>query len=470
MAAPKTRYVRADAAGGGNGTVDAASGPGGNYAWTWNEFMSNLPRYGDTYYIKGPYTYTLTTDLDFYAGRSSAPIVVEGYYNSPGDNPTGNNRPRIACGVHELDLGGYFYFRNFRITISEWLGCYSEGPNTIVQNCSSYNTGPAIDYPAAFSGGGGVWIDCDGRARDAGWFFEGNVIGCCAYNCDYGFISWAHDVCIIHSITKNCGYGVWMYSGGSAILNNTFYNCSSGGIFGENQAVGPIIGNVFDSGDKGVEYDVPAGREVWLDYNNYENLSGSDTVNCSKGEDWTSDDPEFFDFGTSDFRVGPGIRGQGFPKWQDFFDHILNPNLEGWSDQGALQRREEVGEMSVEKETGPNARGGTGSCVRFTPSSTVHPQVWVFKVPCQDSIAVQLDMWHKITSGFNGSFTFSASGSGITPINEEVVALTDDGVYHEFLSSIMTPTESGYIAVTLRAKQGVVSGSIFVDDITTLEV
>jgi hypothetical protein len=76
-------------------------------------------------------------------------------------------------------------------------------------------------------------------------------------------------------------------------------------------------------------------------------------------------------------------------------------------------------------------------------------------------------LWHKISAGFNGSLTFSASGGGIIPINDAVIALTDDGSYHEYVSGNMTPTSSGYITMALKARDGVVTGNVFIDDVTT---
>lgn len=472
MAAPKTKYVRSDAVGGGNGNIDAASGPGGNYAWTWNEFitLANLPRYGDTYYIKAG-NYTLTADLDFYSGQGYAPIVVEGYNNTPGDNPTGNNRPYINAGVYDLDLGGYFYFKNFRTRHIEWHGCNSNGPATVVMNCSSRNVGAAGTFPAAFSGRG-LWIDCDGRSSYWGWYVTGYVIGCAAYSSNIGFFHIGRG-CVHGSVARNCIYGIqgpWIV-GPMPFTDNTMYSCSGSGIYvrtDQGDGYGPFLGNIFDTCGNGVQVDTPAGDHIWLDYNNYENLSGSDVVNCSKGREQTSGDPGFFNAITGyDYRIGPSIKGQGFPKWQTFFDHILDPDLDGWSDQGAMQRQELIGETSVDRETGAEARGGSGSCVKFAPSSTVHPQVWVFQIPCGNGTSMSLNFWHKITAGFNGSLTFSAGGSGITPIVEDVVPLVDDDTYHVYASDIMTPTQNGYVTIIIRARDGLVSGNIFVDDINT---
>lgn len=463
----KTRYVRADADGAGNGTTYTVGGSNG--AWTWAQFLANLPRYGDDYHIKGPFTYTLSADLYLWAGRGNAPIIIEGWDTVPGDTPTGTDRPRIACSAWRFRLGGYNYFKNFRTSHTEWHGCESDSPASVVINCSSVNTGPALDYPAAFSGWGGVWIDCDAAGTDSGWYAQGDIIGCCAHSCDYGIISWGHAY-IRGNIIKDCSYGIWLTAGSgehSFVQDNLFYNIAQKCIDGYEESFGPIMNNIFDSSGDGVSFDAPAGEVVWLDYNNFENLSGSDTVNVSDGDEGTTDDPVIFDAPSDDFRIGPDIKGQGFPKFEWFFRHLFPEDVDSWPDQGPLQRQEIIGETAAVQEASANARS-EGSCIKLNPTSTTRPASWVFLIPCTSGQSISSDFWHKVTPGFNGSLDFSASGGGITPIEHVSVPLIDDGSYHQYGSTMMTPTSSGYITVMLQAYDGIVSGDVFIDDITVV--
>src|SRR5512138_3864162 len=77
------RYVRSDAAGGGDGTTDAASGANGS--WTLAEAITNEAA-GMRINIKaGTYTNT-TTDRTFAAvGTTTAPIWLRGYKATAGD-------------------------------------------------------------------------------------------------------------------------------------------------------------------------------------------------------------------------------------------------------------------------------------------------------------------------------------------------------------------------------------------------
>lgn len=463
----KTRYVRADADGAGNGTTSVVGGANG--AWTWAQFLGNLPRHGDHYHIKGPFTYTVTTDLDFFSGMGDEPIIMEGWNTVPGDNPTGTNRPLIACGPWDFHLGGYTFFKNFRTTHTNWRGCLIDPPASVVINCASRNTGPLGETPHAYSGWGGVWIDCDAQSTWGGWFGQGNIIGCCAHDCVYGIITW-QSLHVRGNIIKDCTYGLWLgYGVGGLhtfVRDNIFYNCTQIGIKGELECFGPILNNIFDSGGDGINFDTPAGRVVWLDFNNFDNLSGSRAVNVDRGRDTSSDDPAFFNALVDDFRIGPDIKGLGFPKFEWYFMHLFPDDADSWADQGALQRWEIIGETAAVQETGANAQSA-GSCVKLSPSTTDRPLAWVFLVPCENAVPFTVLLWHKVTSGFNGSLDFSAFGSGVTPIEHANIPLTDDGVYHQYLSGVLTPTSDGYVTVMLQAYDGAVSGDIFIDDITT---
>jgi hypothetical protein len=276
---------------------------------------------------------------------------------------------------------------------------------------------------------------------------------------------------IARNIIYGCDAGISLNGDDYATLiqDNTFYDCGSAVKFPDyvpaTRAMCSMLGNIFDTNAVGVDWNVSAGRQLWLDHNNF-SYNIADVVNCSKGGFDTAVDPGFFNVSIGDFRVGPAIKGQGFPKWRGFFGHVLGANLEGWADQGALHRGEVIGEAAAVQEIGPNARSGL-SCVRLNPTSTTRPFAWSFLIPCDAGKALRCEFWYKVTAGFNGSLTFSAWGGGIVTIIDAAVALVDDGAYHVYDSAVMDPTSDGYITIILKAYDGVVSGSIFIDDIVT---
>lgn len=92
------RYVRSDAAGGGDGTTDANSGANG--AFTWAEMITDLntPRVGYRYNVKsGTYSLSATT-APTGDGTTATPNIIRGFKTTPGDLDT---QGRLATG--ELD-------------------------------------------------------------------------------------------------------------------------------------------------------------------------------------------------------------------------------------------------------------------------------------------------------------------------------------------------------------------------------
>lgn len=83
------RYVRADAAGSGDGTTDTNSGSNG--AFTWAEMITdiNTPRVGYRYNVKqGTYTLGSTTTLTG-DGTTTSPNIIRGFKDSIGDATLG---------------------------------------------------------------------------------------------------------------------------------------------------------------------------------------------------------------------------------------------------------------------------------------------------------------------------------------------------------------------------------------------
>ena len=465
MAAPRTRYIRSDADGAGNGTTSTVGGPNG--AWTWNQMQADDANYGDTYYLKSG-TYTLTADFESGSGLGSAPVIFEGWDVTPGDNPIGNNRPLIAAGGYECSIGQCTHCRNMRFTSSYFLGVFGDG-QVIFTNCSAVNSASALSYAAAF-GGRGVWINCDASSNYIAFEVIGPVIGCLAYNSPSGIQ--ARRGLAYGNILYNCsfaGVNIWPFTefDGTFVQNNTFWSCDHG-VHGRDDHMNAILSNIFDHGNIGVYWEVPTGEHiVWLDFNNFVEINNND-FNCDDGDYTTSEPPDFFNQPAGDYRIGPATKGAGFPTWGDFFGHILGSNVETYSDQGALQRAEIVGETAAISEIGANARS-QDICVKLSPTITDEASSWVFEIPAVIGRVMRCSFYHKVTPGFNGSLLFSASGNGITPIDDAVVVLIDDDDYHNYSSDFMTPSANGYVTIILKAYDGVVTGDIFIDDISTTD-
>jgi len=109
------------------------------------------------------------------------------------------------------------------------------------------------------------------------------------------------------------------------------------------------------------------------------------------------------------------------------------------------------------------ARGGSGLCVYLAPLSTIYPLEFVFKVPVSDGVAFTVSFYVKKT-GEDPTLTFSSYGAGITPINDASVTVTTS--WAQYTSSSMTPTENGFVEITLKALDSWPEGDIGIDDIS----
>lgn len=127
------------------------------------------------------------------------------------------------------------------------------------------------------------------------------------------------------------------------------------------------------------------------------------------------------------------------------------------------------GPLTLSKETGANARGGSGTCAKLVPSSTNNYGYWYFLVPTTASIPFTLSFYHKIATGFNGSLKCTIYDTDQTTIknNSETVTLTDDGSYHQFTATPVTPTATGFCLVRIEVEQGThaIDDAVYIDDI-----
>lgn len=111
------RYVRSDAAGGGNGTTDTNSG--GNGAWTLAEAITNVAAGHRVNIRAGTYSNT-TTDRTFgTSGTTTAPIWWRGFNTTPGDIDTNNSltKPAITFTTGRfIATGSFQIFSNLNIS------------------------------------------------------------------------------------------------------------------------------------------------------------------------------------------------------------------------------------------------------------------------------------------------------------------------------------------------------------------
>lgn len=232
------RYVRADAAGGGDGTTDTNSGANG--AFTWAEMIADLntPHAAYKYLVKtGTYAQGATATTLTGDGTTTSPIVIEGFNSTEGDLYLGRssggalnttNFPEITFSTGNFDASGAQFLRVACLKFS----------------CTG-NAGTLVDLTAR-----GMIINCD---VSAGGTTKGISLGSSdaeAINCDvttaasggtYGIRTLSDDDMVFGCrITCPNGNGITCRST-PVIANNTIFDCGGNGIGTDNIASRPTI-------------------------------------------------------------------------------------------------------------------------------------------------------------------------------------------------------------------------------------
>lgn len=128
------------------------------------------------------------------------------------------------------------------------------------------------------------------------------------------------------------------------------------------------------------------------------------------------------------------------------------------------------GSATLAKETGANARGGSGTCAKLTATSTTQYGFWEFYVPATATTAFTFSLYYKAfhtTTAWNGTLDVSIYDTDDTTLKNtnESVSITDDAAYHQWSATAVTPTATGLCRVTIRVKNGSDSGGVYIDDI-----
>lgn len=168
-----------------------------------------------------------------------------------------------------------------------------------------------------------------------------------------------------------------------------------------------------------------------------------------------NDDPEWDDVGTYPDLPLVGVNAQTY----DITYYPANPRT---------VPRNIFGAGTATQESGANARGGSGNCLKMNPSKTTVPLNYEFLVPVTAATEFSLSFWHKITASFNGSVevTIFDSDDDVTELlSAESVTLTDDASYHQYVSTAVEPTSTGFCRVLIAVKDGSTTGDVYIDDL-----
>lgn len=122
---------------------------------------------------------------------------------------------------------------------------------------------------------------------------------------------------------------------------------------------------------------------------------------------------------------------------------------------------------TIAKETSANARGGTGTCAKFSPTSTTSWGYWHLYVPVTAATAFVLNFYHKISTNWNGQLKVTIYDTDQTTVllSSQSITLTNDAAYHSYISTQVTPTSTGMCLLRLEIIDGSTTGYVFIDDI-----
>jgi hypothetical protein len=118
------------------------------------------------------------------------------------------------------------------------------------------------------------------------------------------------------------------------------------------------------------------------------------------------------------------------------------------------------------------ARGGSGLCVYFDPSSATAGQTldMEFLVPVTAATAFQLKFYVKTTQTSNGPTlkgTILNSNDDMTKLlDAENVVLTSASAWTLYTATSVTPTNTGFCRVLLQCLNGSSTGDVGVDDVS----
>lgn len=355
------RYVRADAAGGGNGTTDSNSGANG--AWTLAEGVTNEAA-GTRLNVKaGTYANTTTGRAFAAIGTTTAPIWWRGFKTTPGDQDANNvavagtDIPSWTFTTGQISTAGaHHIFSNIDVNSACITGGGAwtiTGATFKMYRCRITNTAANTNALAANFGGTGE--------HAAGCYFQATTTASHATNLNS--LNGSMVGCVINggiiglsATAQTCSmFGCVLYGqAGDAINTSIAININGCSIYaplghGINFTAATnslVINNLFSTVNQASKAGIA-------------NTSGTNTnlivciangyYNCTANRSGLTEDFTVFDRGTlasdpfaaaasQNFALNPVAKALGFP---DLFE---NTSLfQGYLDLGAVQRFEPTG-------------------------------------------------------------------------------------------------------------------------------
>jgi len=263
-----------------------------------DDFIEQLTP-GNIVYIKAG-TYSLKEHMSsINDGTISAPITIEGYFSTRGDNPTDDDRPFIDSG-YQFNSGDYSIVKNIRArsTNTQTLGL---GNYSYMINCKGLSVSTITTSIGIFIGNASIAINCEGISN-AGYGLQCGldclIVGCYIHDCGTAGINFTNDTTSIKAcVIENCPTAAYCVSGRDWLnfIGNTFYNgetpTGTGIDYLSTATLFSAVNNIFYGFTTGVS-QVAECDLSFLDYNNFYNNT-IDVTNVQKGDNTLAVDPEF---------------------------------------------------------------------------------------------------------------------------------------------------------------------------------
>jgi len=282
------------------------------------------PVAGNTIHVKNDGTMTFTGHVSaLLSGTAVAPITIDGYNTSRGDNPTGTNRPLIAAGGKNLIFTNYWIIKNLRVTVATIdglrVGLGSRVENVFSNNSSGSASAKAIYLYSTY----GFIVSCEAQAVNGGAFWDRvgrcSIVACYAHDSVTGVRVYVATP-VMMSVFDTCTTGIDVVSSAlNSILNNTIYNCTTG-LTGTTGYTMLVANNILDANTTCASWTTEQ-KNNYFDYNCWDNTT--DVSNVTKGDNAVTGDPGLTDPANGDFTLGSG-------------SNCLDTGLQLGTDQGVV--------------------------------------------------------------------------------------------------------------------------------------
>jgi len=290
---------------------DGVGNMGGALALFTDAFLdnTNLVVAGNTLWVKNDGTMTLTGAIAISSstGSDTAQITIEGYNTSRGDDPTGTNRPLIACGENAFGWGSgvnNWWLKHLRFTTTEASGVDFLCQYSNIINCASNNSSGTGGRDAFNIGTLSSLIGCEAQSANGIGVTTNNsskILSSYIHDCGtYGIYCNSVELLVIKTIIDTCTTGIeTSVRDGLQVFHSTIYNCTTG-ISGSTGNYATILNNIIDACTTGVSWSNSYGNN-YLDFNCWDNTT--DVSNVTKGDNAVTGDPSMTDPANGDFSI-----------------------------------------------------------------------------------------------------------------------------------------------------------------------